>query len=64
MSSIQVIKSLKSNVADSTLHKTVSEKELSEINNYFEVVSDGKPMRVFVDLDGHLSDNHLHDSKS
>jgi hypothetical protein len=60
MSSIQVIKSLKSNVADSTLHKTVSEKELSEINNYFEVVSGKKPMRVFIDLDGSLSNEQIH----
>lgn len=59
MSSIQVIKGLKSNVSDIKLHKTVSDDDLSKINNYFEVVSDNKPARVFIDLDGHLDEEQL-----
>ena len=46
MSSIQVIAKLQSNKNDLSLYKTVSEKELSEVNNYFEVVYGNKPMRV------------------
>ena len=56
MSSIQVIAKLHSNKNDLSLYKTVSEKELSEVNNYFEVVYGNKPMRVYIDLDGHLRD--------
>ena len=55
MSSIKVIKGLKSNVSDITKHDTVNVKDLKNINNYFEVVSD-KVARVFIDLDGKLND--------
>ena len=55
MSSIQVIKSLKSNVSDITKYRTVNASNLDDINNYFEVVSD-KPARVFIDLDGKINE--------
>ena len=42
MSSIQVIAKIHSNKNDLSLYKTVSEKELSEVNNYFEVVYGNK----------------------
>ena len=38
MSSIQVIPKLHSNVKHVHEYKTGSEKELSEVNNYFDVV--------------------------
>ena len=60
MSSIQVIAKLLSNVKHVHEYKTVSEKELSEVNNYFEVVSGDQPMRVYIDLDGYLSDDKLY----
>ncbi len=60
MSSIQVIQGLYGNIDITSDIKTVSEKELSVVNNYFEVVSGDQPMRVYIDLDGRLSKEQIH----
>ena len=60
MSSIQVIQGLYGNIDITSVIKTVSEKELSVVNNYFEVVSGDQPMRVYIDLDGRLSKEQIH----
>ena len=50
--SIQVMENLYSNVAITDLYTTVSDNDLSHVNNFFEVVYGNKPARVNIDLDG------------
>jgi hypothetical protein len=57
--SLKVIKGLYSNKDDVTKHEVATTEQLSKINNYFELTYSNKPSRVFIDLDGKLSDKNL-----
>jgi len=52
-----MIKGLFSAITQKTLHEPIASEKLSEVNNYFEVISDKYPLRPFVDLDGSFDNN-------
>lgn len=56
--SIKVIKSLESNIKNESLYKVVDASALKTVNNYFEVVFN-QPARLYIDLDGELSEKAI-----
>jgi hypothetical protein len=53
--SVKVIKGLYSNVKTSNLHLVVPVSDLERLNENFEVLLDGTPCKVFIDVDGEMS---------
>ena len=53
--SVKVIKGLYSNVKDNSKHLVVPVSDLERLNENFEVLLDGTPCKVFIDVDGEMS---------
>ena len=54
-SAVKVIRGLYSDVKNANLHKDISLGELLKPSEYYEVLMEGTPCKVFVDVDGEMS---------
>ncbi len=54
-STVKVIAGLYTNVKDSDLHEQIALDVLTKPTEYFEVLLDGTPCKVFIDVDGEMS---------
>jgi phage/plasmid-associated DNA primase len=59
--SAKFVKSLKSNIYNNSIVKSLNENELNSVNNYFEVIYDDIPIHPFVDLDGELQYHSMYE---